>query len=218
MSISDQFVNYFTQVQASEGWDRILASFARFLALDRSAITLDVGCGPGLLVRQLARQVTFAHGCDADPGMIKQAQQLARSTSLSNVEFRVGLLPELPYEPDTFDAVTATNVIFLQRDPIKALRGLVRVCKPGGLVAVLNPSPQMNVAAATDLANQQGLIDFNRVSFINWANVAENNQRFSAEQITGMFESIGLHEIAIEAKISGLALFAKGKKDKNTTK
>jgi ubiquinone/menaquinone biosynthesis C-methylase UbiE len=212
MPIDTDFVTYFTQVQASEGWDRILASFARFLALDRSACGLDVGCGPGSLVRRLAHAAAFAQGCDADHYMIEQARCLAQKEGLTNVEYRVGVLPKLPYAADTFDVVTATNVIFLQRDPLTALRGLAHVCKPNGMVAMLNPSPQMNVVAATALADQQGLIDFSRTSFINWANVAEQNHRFSAERITQMFETIGLSDIAIESKISGLALFAKARK------
>lgn len=212
MSLSAQFVDYFTRVQASDGWDRILASFTRFLALDADAHVLDVGCGPGSLVRKLAREAAFAYGCDADREMIAQAQCLAEAEGLTNVEFRVGALPDLPYAPDRFDVVTATNVIFLQRNPAAALRSMVGVCQPNGLVAMLNPSPQMSVAAAVAHADQHGLIEFNRVSFINWGNVAEQAHRFSAEQITQMFESAGLGEIVIEAKIGGLALFAKAKK------
>ncbi len=212
MPIADQFVTYFTCVQATSGWDRVLASFARFLALDKEAHVLDVGCGPGSLVRKLAHEVAFAYGCDADRGMIDQAQQLANEESLSNVEFRVGALPDLPYTSDRFDVVTATNVIFLQRDPQAALRGMVHVCKLGGIVAMLNPSPQMNVASATAYADKRGLIEFNRVTFINWGNAAEQNHRFSEAQITEMFETSGLSGIVIEAKIGGLALLAKAKK------
>jgi hypothetical protein len=79
---------------------------------------------------------------------------------------------------------------------------------------MLNPSPQMSAAAATAHADRHGLIDFNRVSFINWGNVAEQAQRFSAEQINEMFQAAGLGEIVIETKIGGLALFAKAKKMK----
>ena len=205
-------VAYFTQVQANNGWDRILTSFARFLALNADAHVLDVGCGPGSLVRKLAREVACAYGCDADQYMIEQAQKLADEEGLTNIEFRVGVLPDLPYAPDRFEAVTATNVIFLQRNPATALCGMVNVCKPGGLVAMLNPSPQMSVAAATAHADRHGLTEFNRVSFINWGNVAEQSHRFSAAQITMMFEAVGLSDIVIEAKIGGLALFAKAKK------
>jgi ubiquinone/menaquinone biosynthesis C-methylase UbiE len=212
MSLSAQFVNYFTRVQATSGWDRVLASFARLVAPDRTAHVLDVGCGPGSLVRKLAHQAAFAHGCDADRNMIEQAQKLAAEEGLRNVEFRVGALPDLPYPPDQFAVVTATNVIFLQRNPAAALSGMVHVCKPGGLVAMLNPSPEMNTAAVVAHADQLGLTDLNRVSFINWGNVAEQNHRFSEAQIAKMFEAAGLSEIVIEAKIGGLALFAKGTK------
>jgi len=212
MSINTQFVNYFTQVQATSGWDRVLASFVRFLALNTAAHVLDVGCGPGSLVRKLAREAAFAYGCDADRYMIDQAQQLAAEAGLRNVDFRVGTLPDLPYAPDRFDVVTATNVIFLQRNPAAALCGMTRVCKPNGLIAMLNPSPEMNTATATAHADQHGLTEFNRVSFINWGNAAEQNHRFSEAQITKMFEAVGLSEIVIEAKIGGLALLAKAKK------
>jgi ubiquinone/menaquinone biosynthesis C-methylase UbiE len=137
---------------------------------------------------------------------------LAAAEGLRNVEFRAGALPDLPYTPDQFDAVTATNVIFLQRNPRDALAGIARVCKQNGIVAMLNPSPQMSAAAATAYADRQGLADFDRVSFINWGNVAEQNHRFDEAQITAMFEAAGLGEIVIEAKIGGLALFAKAKK------
>ena len=120
--------------------------------------------------------------------------------------------PICPTRLDRFEAVTATNVIFLQRNPQAAVRGMARVCKPNGIVAMLNPSPQMSVAAATAHADRHGLTEFNRVSFINWGNVAEQAHRFSAEQITEMFEAAGLSEIVIEAKIGGLALFAKARK------
>ncbi len=214
MSLNAQFVNYFTRVQASQGWDKVLASFARFLVLDTTAHVLDVGCGPGSLVRRLAREVAWVCGCDANCAMIDQARQLAGCEGLRNVEFRVDTVPDLSYPSDHFTAVTATNVIFLQREPLAALRGMARVCRPGGLVAMLNPSPQMSVAAATAYADQHGLIEFNRVSFVNWGNIAEQAQRFSAEQVVQMFEEVGLGEIVVEPKIGGLALFAKASKMK----
>ena len=212
MPINDHFVDYFTRVQASAGWDRVLASFSRFLAVESTSRVLDVGCGPGSLVRKLAREAAFAYGCDADRGMIEQAQKLAAEDSLRNVEFRVGALPDLPYMPDRFDTVTATNVIFLQRNPRAAIAGIAHVCKRNGTVAMLNPSPQMSAAAATAYADRQGLTDFNRVSFINWGNVAEQNHRFTEALITAMFEADGQSEIVIESRIGGLALFAKAKK------
>ena len=89
---------------------------------------------------------------------------------------------------------------------------MARVCQADGIVAMLNPSPQMSAAAATAYADRHGSTKFDRVSFINWGNVAEQAYGFSVEQITEMFEAAGLSEIVIEAKIGGLALLAKGRK------
>ena len=208
----DEFVEYFTDVQASDGWSRALDSFARFVAPAPDARALDVGCGPGALVRRFAQVAAHAAGCDSHPGMIERAAKLAQDERIANVAFRIGELPRLPYAEAAFDVVTATHVIFLQREPESALREMARVCRPGGQVAMLNPSPKMSVAAATAYIDAQGGMGFNRQSFINWAGVAERNHRFAADDIRRMFTASDLNNIAIEEKIGGLALFAIGKR------
>jgi len=205
----DDFVNYFTAVQDSDGWSRVLDSFARFVSPTREARVLDVGCGPGALVRRFGKMAAHAEGCDSHPGMIERATQLALREGANNTSYRIGELPRLPYDDGAFDVVTATNVVFLQRDPSSALSEMARACRPGGLVAMLNPSPKMSVAAATAYVDRQRVGGFNRQSFINWAGVAERNHRFSAEQITRLFREAGLAGIDILGRIDGLALFAK---------
>ena len=209
MAAIDDFVNYFTAVQDSDGWSRVLDSFARFVSPTREARVLDVGCGPGALVRRFGKMAAHAEGCDSHPGMIERATQLAIREGAVNTSYRIGELPRLPYDDGAFDVVTATNVVFLQRDPSSALSEMARACRPGGLVAMLNPSPKMSVAAATAYVDRQRVGGFNRQSFINWAGVAERNHRFSAEQITRLFREAGLAGIDILGRIDGLALFAK---------
>lgn len=208
----DDLVEYFTQVQASDGWSRVLDSFARFAAPAPDARVLDVGCGPGALVRRFARAAAQVTGCDSHSGMIARAEDIAQREGLDNTMYRVGELPHLPFGANSFDLVTATNVVFLQSDPLAALREMARACKPGGRVAMLNPSPQMSVAAATAHMDRQGVDGFNRVSFVNWGGMAERNHRFSVEDIARLFDEIGLGDIEVQPKIDGLALFAKGRK------
>ncbi len=212
MTAIDDFVEYFTAVQDSDGWSRVLDSFARFVAPAPDAHVLDVGCGPGALVRRFAQIAARADGCDSHPGMIERAQDLAQQAGLANTAYRPGELPQLPYDSAAFDVVTATNVVFLQRNPEGALREMARVCKPGGWVAMLNPSPRMSVAAATAHMDRLGTGGFNRKSFISWGNLAERNHRFAPDRISRMFVAAGLGEILIKEKIDGLALFVKGRK------
>jgi ubiquinone/menaquinone biosynthesis C-methylase UbiE len=215
MAPVDEAVEYFTSVQASEGWGRVLDSFARFVSPALETRVLDVGCGPGALVRRFALLAARAEGCDSHSGMVERAGELAQRAGIPNTVYHIGALPVLPFDDASFDMVTATNVIFLLHDPASGLNEMARVCRPGGLVAMLNPSPQMSAesaAAYMDSLSSQGATDFNRKSFINWGSVAERHHRFSMERIQSMFGEAGLGEIVIVEKIGGLAVMAKGRR------
>lgn len=199
---------YFARVQASPGWLRVLESFVRFVAPQAGWRTLDVGCGPGALVRLLAAQGCVAEGVDADAGMVASAQELA-----PQLTFQHGSIYNLPYAFNQFNLVTATNVVFLQKEPQTAVQEMARVCAPGGVVAMLNPSPKLSRATAEAHAQTTGLTDFAEFSFVNWGTVAERNHRFTAEAAQQMFTDTGLTSIEAVEKIGeGLALFVKARK------
>ena len=203
------FADYFAQVQATPGWDAIIQSFARFVALPQNSRVLDVGCGPGSLARHLARDGHTVTGIDADPLMIDRAQYLA--TEVSGVTFEVGDVRNLRFDDGTFDAALATNVIFLLADPLAGLRQMVRAVKPGGIVAMLNPSSKMSVAIAEAQADEHKLEGMARVSLVNWARAAEANRRLSVEEAKALFTAVGLTQLESAEKVGpGLALFVKG--------
>jgi ubiquinone/menaquinone biosynthesis C-methylase UbiE len=210
---NQSFADYFAQVQATPGWEAIIQSFARFIALPPNSRVLDVGCGPGSLARHLARDGHTVTGIDADPLMIDRAQYLA--TEVSGVAFEVGDVRNLRFESESFDAALATNVIFLLPDPLAGLKQMTRVVKPGGLIAMLNPSPKMSVAAAEAQADEHKLEGMARVSLVNWARAAEANRRLSVDEAKSLFATVGLTNSETAEKVGpGLALFVKGRKIK----
>lgn len=204
------FADYFEQVQATPGWDAILGLFVRFVALPPNARVLDVGCGPGSLARHLARDGHSVIGIDADPLMVDRAQYLA--TEVAGVAFEVGDVRSLRFSDASFDAALATNVLFLIPDPLAGLREMARIVRAGGIVATLNPSPKMSVAAAEAQAGEHRLEGMARVSLINWARAAEANRRFSADEAKALFEAAGLADFESVEKVGpGLALLARGR-------
>src|SRR4030095_7615606 len=97
---------------------------------------LDVACGAGgvaLAAAQVARQVT---GIDLTPAMITQAEAKQRSLELSNVNWQVGDVARLPFQPELFDVVLTRYSFHHFLDPSVVMNEMVRVCRRGGRVAV----------------------------------------------------------------------------------
>lgn len=99
---------------------------------------LEVPVGTGILTMPLYRTLPRAEiTClDYSPDMMAQAQEKARRMHLGNVAFRQGDVGALPFESGSFDAVVAANVIHLLDEPLRALRELDRVCRPGGRIII----------------------------------------------------------------------------------
>ncbi|MFG2142838.1 class I SAM-dependent methyltransferase [Streptomyces sp. NPDC048696] len=102
---------------------------------------LDVGCGPGMLVRHLldTRPGDFRiTGCDLSPAMIDAAT--ARAKDSGDVEWSVARVEAMPFPDNHFDVVVSMGALEYA-DADSGLREIARVVRPGGLVVVtmLNP-------------------------------------------------------------------------------
>jgi len=98
---------------------------------------LDVGCGPGTLTVDLARRVAGgrAVGIDRSADVIAKAAAHAASANVA-VEFAPGDVYALAYPENAFDIVHAHQLLQHLTDPVRALREMRRVLRPGGVLAV----------------------------------------------------------------------------------
>src|SRR5213594_3127924 len=94
--------------------------------------TLDVACGPGLIVVAFARVVKHATGIDITPAMLERATAHAAEQGVSNVTWRQGDVLPLPYSDASFSIVTSRFAFHHFLDPFAVLREMPRVCAPGG--------------------------------------------------------------------------------------
>jgi ubiquinone/menaquinone biosynthesis C-methylase UbiE len=112
--------------------------------------SLDVACGPGLLVCAFASVVRHATGIDVTPAMLNQAADEARSQRVSNVSWDLGDGAALPYPDGAFTIVTCRFAFHHLEDPLPVLREMKRVCAGGGRIAVIDSAP---AAARADAFN-----------------------------------------------------------------
>lgn len=118
---------------------RTVDNSAAYLAgrLHAGLDVLDVGCGPGTITVDLAQRVAPGHVVGIEPASepLRQARARAAEAGVDNVAFVVGDVYALDAGDDTFDVVHAHQVLQHVRDPVAALREMLRVCRPNGLVA-----------------------------------------------------------------------------------
>lgn len=96
---------------------------------------VDAGSGGGFDCFVAARQVGpqgHVVGVDMLPEMLEKSRKTAQSMGLKNVEFREGLLEEIPVEDGWADVVISNGVINLCADKKRVFSELWRVLRRGG--------------------------------------------------------------------------------------
>jgi 2-polyprenyl-3-methyl-5-hydroxy-6-metoxy-1,4-benzoquinol methylase len=99
---------------------------------------LDVGCGVGRLHSLLANNFGRISGVDMSAESIEQAR-----CDNPGVDYRINAGPDLPYDSESFDIVTAVNVVH-HVPPVMwptFIMELKRVTRLGGLVCVIEHNP-----------------------------------------------------------------------------
>lgn len=131
--------------QVSQAFNRIARMpqmwFLRWYAIRRALMlvdrgtAVDLGCGPGLLVVEMAQrapglQVT---GIDLAQEMLSQADIYAQRSQITDrVAFRYGDAAQIPFPDQSIDLVVSSLSLHHWHDPVVVLDEIDRVLRPGG--------------------------------------------------------------------------------------
>src|ERR1041384_5444073 len=98
---------------------------------------LDVACGSGQVALLAAHDGVYSTGVDIAPNLIERARPRAQAENL-HARFVEGDAEDLPFEDASFDVVTSLFGAMFAPRPELVARELLRVCSPGGTIAMGN--------------------------------------------------------------------------------
>ena len=102
---------------------------------------LDIACGTGNLALPAARAGASVVGIDLAGNLVEQARERAKREGLE-IRFDEGDAEALPYADAEFDLCVSMYGIMFAPRPEVATTELLRVCRPGGTIALANWTPE----------------------------------------------------------------------------
>ena len=124
-------------------------SAIQHLSLLEGGRLLEVGVGTGLMLPLYPSHWTVV-GVDVSPEMLSVAWSRVRSLGLRNVQLSQMDGASMSFPDDTFDAVVAAYVVTAAPDHSALLDEMVRVCRPGGRLLIINHFRQSGVRGVAD--------------------------------------------------------------------
>ena len=206
---------YYAEKLASGPEAELRAEFDAWLAPAAGARVLDVGCGPGHLARLFVLRGCCVTGVDRGRRLLRLARRWPSPRSESaagSVQFHRAPAERLPFSENSFDLVTATTVVYFVAKPAAVLREMVRVTRPGGIVATLDPHASMDRRSVRDYCERRRLGPQDTRKLLTWAIASERCLRFEEHELRALLADAGLASIELERRMAGLVWFARGRK------
>lgn len=199
-------------------WNRdFLQLMAKRWRLEEVREVLDVGCGVGhwgmLLASVMAADVRVT-GVDREPTWVTRASARALSCGLNGrFSYRQAEAEQLPFPNNSFDLTTCQTLLIHLAEPAAAVVEMLRVTKPGGLVAVAEPN-NLSAALLLDSITNQASID-DVVALVRFQLTCERGKVALGEgdnslgdRVPGLFAALGLTDIQVHVNDKAIALFS----------
>jgi SAM-dependent methyltransferase len=171
------------------------AAYLDLLEIQHGERVLEVGCGSGVVLRDIARRVGSsgqAVGLDYSSAFLKVAHELAEQAGLADrIELQQGDARALTLEDAQFDVVLAATSLAHIPDGELAVPEMVRVTRPGGRVAVFERDTDASIISHPDRETTRRIVqagsDYSTVD--GWL----------ARRMPGLFVQAGLEDVRVQA-------------------
>jgi ubiquinone/menaquinone biosynthesis C-methylase UbiE len=160
VSQPDYYIDFLDARKAIDDESRVKRVITGLLQVRDGLDILDVGSGTGEDARELAAAVAPGGrvvGVDHSPEMVAEARRRADGSGLP-IQFVPGDARALDFPDRSFDRTRAERVLIHLSDPAAAVREMVRVTRPGGLVVVSDLDGETIFVNSSNQALTRGLI------------------------------------------------------------
>src|ERR1700676_2420552 len=120
------------------------ARLVRYAGIRVGQSVLDVACGTGVVAITAARRGAQVTGLDLTPELLEIARENGRVAAVS-IDWHEGDVEQLPFDASTFDTVVSQYGHMFAPRPDIAVAEMLRVLKPGGVIAFSTWPPELLV-------------------------------------------------------------------------
>lgn len=167
------------------------------VGVERGWNAIDLGCGPSGIIDLLAERVGpdgHVTGLDVNPANVALARAFADEHGLANADIAEGDARRTGLPPSSFDLAHARTLLINIPDPAVVVAEMVRLVRPGGWVAVLEPDVGGSLCHPPHPA-------WDRLSEIfRTANRSDDADLLIGRRLPELFRQAGLMDIGVEAK------------------
>jgi ubiquinone/menaquinone biosynthesis C-methylase UbiE/biotin operon repressor len=103
-------------------------------------VIADLGAGEGTISQLMAQRAKRVIAVDNSEKMVEFGSELAKKHAISNLEYRLGDLEDVPIRSGTVDLAFLSQALHHAVHPERAIAEAWRILKPGGRIAVLDLS------------------------------------------------------------------------------
>ena len=174
-------------------WSRLTArEFIAWLSIAPHRCWLDVGCGTGALTAEILASGSpkLVYGVDPSADRIEYAQ-----SALPAAQFWVGDAQNLPEDWTNFDVVVSGLALNLFADPLQAMTEMIRVSRPGGIVAAYCWDFAEGMQLLRHLWDTAAEVDPAAVK----VDPANRYPLAQPDRLQRLFEEAGLHSIEMQS-------------------
>jgi SAM-dependent methyltransferase len=123
---------------------------------------LEIGFGPGIAVREIARRATRGQVVGIDRSAVMRAQAARRNAAAvlaGRVSLTVASIDDPPAFDRPFDKILAVNNMGMWSEPVLRLKELVGVLRAGGLIAIVSQPRCPGASAETTAAGASQIVE-----------------------------------------------------------